>query len=462
MSDGDIEIEMMPILDLNFICQTFGRQLSMTNAAVNRIVIDSRIIQSADVFIAIKGEHFDGHDFVDDVLAKGALLCIVSRTEFSQDKRCLVVEDTEKALGQLAHAWRMTVNPALQVFGITGSAGKTTVKEMLATILRHHAGDQAVLATAGNFNNHLGLPLTLLQLKTHHRYAVIEMGMNHAGELSYLTRLTCPDYALVNNALRAHIGCGFADVADIARAKSEIYQGLGNQGIGFTPIEDEQSAIYAAALRGRSMITYGTKQGDVHAENIILEPLSISFDLQSPEGVITLQIPVPGLHMVHNAVAACAMALSAGVPLTDLCALTNFVNAKGRLQQKRSLRGALIIDDTYNANPDAFRAAVDVLASFPAPRVIVMGAIGELGDNAPALHAEVGAYIRERGIEAALFIGDDARYAAAAYGAADAFYECNTDLIADLLSWDQQMTTILVKGSRFMHMEDIVSALVEK
>ena len=462
MSDGDIEIEMMPILDLNFICQTFGRQLSMTNAAVNRIVIDSRIIQSADVFVAIKGEHFDGHDFVDDVLAKGALLCIVSRTEFSQDKRCLVVEDTEKALGQLAHAWRMAVNPALQVFGITGSAGKTTVKEMLATILRHHAGDQAVLATAGNFNNHLGLPLTLLQLKTHHRYAVIEMGMNHAGELSYLTRLTCPDYALVNNALRAHIGCGFADVADIARAKSEIYQGLGNQGIGFTSIEDEQSAIYAAALRGRRMITYGTKQGDVHAENIILEPLSISFDLKSPEGVIALQIPVPGLHMVHNAVAACAMALSAGVPLTDLRALTNFVNAKGRLQQKRSLRGALIIDDTYNANPDAFRAAVDVLASFPAPRVIVMGAIGELGDNAPALHAEVGAYIRERGIEAALFIGDDARYAAAAYGAADAFYECKTDLITDLRSWDQQMTTILVKGSRFMHMEDIVSALVEK
>ena len=360
MSDGDIEIEMMPILDLNFICQTFGRQLSMTNAAVNRIVIDSRTIQAGDVFVAIRGEHFDGHDFVDDVLAKGALLCIVSRTEFSQDK----------------HAWRMKVNPALQVFGITGSAGKTTVKEMLATILRHHAGEQAVLATAGNFNNHLGLPLTLLQLKPHHRYAVIEMGMNHAGELSYLTRLTCPDYALVNNALRAHIGCGFADVADIARAKSEIYQGLGNQGIGFTPIEDEQSAIYATALRGRRMITYGTKQGDVHAENIILEPLSISFDLKSPEGVIALQIPVPGLHMVHNAVAACAMALSAGVPLTDLCALTNFVNAKGRLQQKRSLRGALIIDDTYNANPDAFRAAVDVLASFPAPRVIVMGAIG--------------------------------------------------------------------------------------
>lgn len=462
MSDGGVEMETMSILDLNFICQTFDRQLSVTNAAVKRVVIDSRTIQAGDVFVAIRGEHFDGHDFVDDVLAKGALLCIVSRTEYSQDKRCLVVEDTEKALGQLAHAWRMTVNPALQVFGITGSAGKTTVKEMLATILRHHAGEQAVLATAGNFNNHLGLPLTLLQLKSHHRYAVIEMGMNHAGELSYLTRLTCPDYALVNNALRAHIGCGFADVADIARAKSEIYQGLDNQGIGLIPIEDEQSAIYAAALCDKRRVTYGIKQGDVHAENIILKPLSISFDLQSPEGVIALHVPVPGLHMVHNAVAACAMALSAGVPLTDLCALTNFVNAKGRLQQKRSLRGALIIDDTYNANPDAFKAAVDVLASFPAPRVIVMGAIGELGENAPALHTEVGAYIRERGIEAALFIGDDARYAAVAYGAADAFYASKTDLIADLRSWDQQMATILVKGSRFMHMEDIVSALMEK
>lgn len=449
-------------LDLDFIHQTFRQKRSVTNAVVNRVVIDSRDIQAGDVFVAIKGEHFDGHDFVEEVLAKGALLCIVSRTDFSQKPCCLLVEDTEKALGQLAHAWRMVVNPALQVFGITGSAGKTTVKEMLATILRHHAGNPSVLATAGNFNNHIGLPLTLLQLRSHHRYAVIEMGMNHVGELSYLTKLTCPNYALVNNALRAHIGCGFDDINAIARAKSEIYQGLSDQGVGFIPSDNAQSAIYAAALKDKHTTIFGVDKGEVHAENIVLQPLSIGFNLRSPYGVIALQVSVPGLHMVHNAVAACAMALSAGVPLADLTALSGFVNAKGRLQQKRSRQGALIIDDTYNANPDAFKAAIDVLASFPSPRVIVMGAIGELGDNAPVLHAEVGTYIRKCGIEAAFFIGAEARYAAEAYGAIDAFYDKKADLIKDLRAWDQQLTTILIKGSRFMQMEEVVAALVEK
>lgn len=457
-----IKIEMMLILDLNFIYQTFGRLPSVVNAAVSRVVIDSRTLQAGDVFVAIKGENFDGHNFVKDALAKGALLCIVSRADFIGQDRCLLVEDTVKALGQLAHAWRMAVNPKLQVFGITGSAGKTTVKEMLATILRSYVGDQAVLATVGNFNNHIGLPLTLLQLTTRHRYAVIEMGMNHVGELSYLTKITNPDFALVNNALRAHIGCGFDDVADIARAKSEIYQGLSDQGIGFIPADDAQVNLYAMALKDQRAITFGIDKGDVHAENIVLGSQNIGFDLYSFHGVIALELPVLGLHMVHNAVAASAMALSAGLPLTTLKALRNFVNVQGRLQQKHSLQGALIIDDTYNANPDAFKAAIDVLSSFPAPRVIVMGAIGELGDNAPALHAEVGSYIRDQGIEAAFFIGNEARYAAEAYGAMDAFYEHKADLITDLRSWDQQMTTILVKGSRFMQMEDVVSALVEK
>ncbi|MCO6508115.1 MAG: UDP-N-acetylmuramoyl-tripeptide--D-alanyl-D-alanine ligase [Snodgrassella sp.] len=449
-------------LDLDFIYQAFGQVLSVANQPVTRVVIDSRQIQPGDVFVAIQGERFDGHDFIDEVLAQGARLCIVSRDDCQNKAHCLVVADTEKALGQLAHAWRMAVNPALQVFGITGSAGKTTVKEMLAAILRHYAGNEAVLATTGNFNNHIGLPLTLLQLQPQHRYAVIEMGMNHAGELGYLTSLACPDYALVNNALRAHIGCGFADVADIARAKSEIYEGLGADGIGFVPADDSQSAICIAALRDKRYICFGTEQGDVHAENIVLQPLGICFDLHSPQGVINLQVPVPGLHMVHNAVAACALALAAGLPLTALRGLNEFENAKGRLQQKRGVHGALVIDDTYNANPDAFKAAIDVLAAFAAPRIIVMGAIGELGSNAPALHAEVGAYIRKRGIEAAFFIGDNCQYAAEAYGVAEALYQDRSRLIDDLRAWDQQTATILVKGSRFMHMEDVVQALTQE
>lgn len=452
----------MPNLDLDFIYQTFGQVLPVNNQPVTRVVIDSSQVQSGDVFVAIQGERFDGHDFIDEVLAQGARLCIVSRADCQNKAHCLVVADTTKALGQLAHAWRMVVNPALQVFGITGSAGKTTVKEMLAAILRHHAGNDAVLATAGNFNNHIGLPLTLLQLRSHHRYAVIEMGMNHADELSYLTGLASPDYALVNNALRAHIGCGFADVADIARAKSEIYQGLNADGIGFVPTDDSQLDIYMAALQGKRYIRFGTEQDDVHAENVVLQPLGICFDLHSPQGVINLQVPVPGLHMVHNVVAAGALALAAGLPLTALRGLNAFENAKGRLQRKRSVHGALVIDDTYNANPDAFKAAIDVLAVFPAPRIMVMGAIGELGSNAPALHAEVGAYMRARGIEAAFFIGDNSQYAAEAYGTAEAFYQDRNRLIDDLRAWDQQTATILVKGSRFMHMEDVVQALTQE
>ncbi|MCT6880855.1 MAG: UDP-N-acetylmuramoyl-tripeptide--D-alanyl-D-alanine ligase [Snodgrassella alvi] len=452
----------MSNLDLNFIYQTFGQVLPSHNQPVNRVIIDSRLIQQGDVFVAIQGEHFDGHDFIDEVLAKGAALCIVSCSDWKTNARWLVVADTQQALGQLAHAWRMVVNPQLQVFGVTGSAGKTTVKEMLATILRCHAGKDAILATAGNFNNHIGLPLTLLQLKPQHRYAVIEMGMNHAGELSYLTGLARPDFALVNNALRAHIGCGFADVADIACAKSEIYQGLNANGIGFVPTDDGQSELYIKALHGKRCVRFGTKLGDVYAENIVLQPLGIAFDLHSPQGETHINIPVPGLHMVHNAVAACAMALAAGLPLSALHGLNAFQNAKGRLQQKHSMNGALVIDDTYNANPDAFKAAIDVLAAFPAPRVIVMGAIGELGNNAPALHAEVGAYMRERGIEAAFFIGENSRYAAEAYGAKEAFYQDRNRLIEDLRAWDQQTATILVKGSRFMHMEDVVAALTQE
>ena len=451
----------MAQLDLAFIYQTFGTALNLANAPVKRVVIDSRDIRPGDVFVALKGERFDAHDFVDEVIAQGAALCLVSRADCLTKARCLPVDDTEKALGQLARAWRLVVNPALTVFGITGSAGKTTVKEMLACILRDFAGSDAVLATAGNFNNHIGLPLTLLKLESQHRFAVIEMGMSHFGELAYLTRLACPDFALVNNALRAHVGCGFDGVADIARAKSEIYQGLDTQGMGFVPVDDSQASLFQAALTGHRSQTFGVEQGTVHASNIELAPLSVAFDLCAPEGMIRVSLPVPGRHMVHNAVAAAALALAAAVPLVDIAhALAHFANAKGRLQQKHSIHGALVIDDTYNANPDAYKAAIDVLAAFAPPRVLVMGAIGELGDNAPALHAEVGAYAKARGIDTALFVGDDARYAAEAYGAARAYFSDKKSLIMALADVDHAGATILVKGSRFMKMEEIVAALV--
>jgi len=232
----------MKPLDLNFICQTLGLPMPSENQPVSRIVTDSRDIQDGDVFFALVGERFDAHDFVEDVLAAGATAVVVSREDCAALKGALKVDDTLVALQKLAKAWRENVNPF--VFGITGSSGKTTVKEMLAGVLRHRFGDEAVLATAGNFNNHIGLPLTLLKLNEKHRYAVIEMGMNHFGELSLLTRIAGPNVALVNNALRAHVGCGFDGVGDIAKAKSEIYEGLLSDGIALIPCEDANIATF--------------------------------------------------------------------------------------------------------------------------------------------------------------------------------------------------------------------------
>ena len=389
----------MKPLDLNFICQTLGLTMPSENQPVSRIVTDSRDIQDGDVFFALAGERFDAHDFVEDVLAAGATAVVVSREDCAALKGALKVDDTLVALQKLAKAWRENVNPF--VFGITGSSGKTTVKEMLAGVLRHRFGDEAVLATAGNFNNHIGLPLTLLKLNEKHRYAVIEMGMNHFGELSLLTRIASPNVALVNNALRAHVGCGFDGVGDIAKAKSEIYEGLLSDGIALIPCEDANIATFEAATAQLNAQTFGVVSGDVHAENIELKLLSCEFDLVRDNERVAVVLPVPGRHNVHNAVAAAAMALAAGLSLAEVSdGLKNFSNIKGRLNIKQGIKGATLIDDTYNANPDSMKAAIDVLAAMPAPRIFVMGDMGELGeDEAAAMHAEVGAYARDKGID---------------------------------------------------------------
>ena len=449
----------MQTLDLHFICQALHLPLPQVNHTVQRIVTDSRDIRSGDVFVALAGERFDAHDFVPDVLAKGALAVVVSRADCVGLAGTLAVADTLQALQDLAHAWRKHINPL--VFGVTGSSGKTTVKEMLATVLRHRFGAEAVLATAGNFNNHIGLPLTLLQLTAQHRYAVIEMGMNHFGELAVLTRIAEPDVALVNNALRAHVGCGFNGVSDIAQAKSEIYQGLNETGWAWIPAEDAQIAVFQAATQGMNQHSFGIQQGEIHAENVVLHPLSCEFDLVWGEQRATVQLPVAGKHNVHNAVAAAALAQRAGLSLSEVAAgLAGFANIKGRLQIKTGLQGATILDDTYNANPDSMKAALDVLAQLPAPRIFVMGDIGELGeDESPAMHAEVGSYAREKGIEQAYFVGDFSASAAEAFGEQGLWFADKDPLIQVLCHELPPHANVLVKGSRFMKMEQVVEAL---
>lgn len=432
--------------------------LAGSDAMFRRVVTDSRAAQAGDLFVALKGDNFDAHDFVPEVLARGAYALV--RRDFAPAAGSVIrVDDTRLALGTLAAAWCARLD--VKRIGITGSNGKTTVKEMVAAILRVHAGDAAVHATAGNFNNDIGLPLTLLALTAAHRYAVIEMGMNHHGEIRYLTSLARPQVALVNNALRAHAG-HFAGTADIARAKSEIFEGLTADGVAIINADDSERALFAAAAGRRRCVRFGLSAGaDVRARDIILLPDASRFVLVCPQGEQAIELPAAGEHNVRNALAAAAVALALEVPLLTIAAgLSAFAGVKGRLQRKRAANGATVIDDSYNANPDSMKAGIDVLAAYPAPRIFVMGQIGELGDTAPALHAEVGAHARARGIEQLLCLGELSRHAANAYGAGAEYFDDIAALLARLDAVVTPASTVLVKGSRFMRMERVVAHLV--
>lgn len=449
----------MNTLTYRFICQTLGLPERNHDDVIGKVGIDSRSIEAGDVFIALPGERVDGHDFVSEVLAKGAY-AIVSREDYADTQGCLKVDDTLIALQTLAAAWRQHLNPL--VLGITGSSGKTTVKEMLATVLRHHFGADSVLATMGNLNNHIGLPLTLLNLKPQHRYAVVEMGMNHFGELALLTRIAQPNIALVNNALRAHIGCGFNGVADIARAKSEIYAGLPKNGIAILPAEDQHFAVFQAASLAWQQYTFGVYSGDVHAENCILNPFSCSFELCFHGEKQAVMLPIAGQHNIANACACSALALQVGFGLADIAkGLTGFSTIQGRLQIKSGKAQSTLIDDTYNANPDSMKAALDVLSQLPAPRVFIMGDMGELGeDQSAAIHREIGLYARDKGIEYAYFVGKNSACAAEVFGENGLWFADKDSLIQVLIHQLPEKASILIKGSRFMQMEVVVKALL--
>jgi UDP-N-acetylmuramoyl-tripeptide--D-alanyl-D-alanine ligase len=372
----------------------------------------------------------------------------------------ITVADTRLALGALASGYRAGFS--LPLVGITGSNGKTTVKEMLSAILRAHAGADAVLATAGNFNNDIGLPLTLLRLNDAQRYAVIEMGMNHPGEMRYLTGLARPDVALVNNALRAHLG-GFASLSEIARAKAEIFEGLSAQGTAVINGDDAHAELFRAAAAPRRVLSFGLKSGDVHAASYNLGVDGSTVCMRTPGADINLRLPAPGEHNVRNALAAATVALALDVPAAAIArGLMDYSGVKGRLQKCSAANGATLLDDSYNANPDSMKAGLEVLARMRAPRWFVMGDIGELGETAPELHAEVGAAARELGIEMLLTLGPLSRNAAAAFGPRAQSFEQIEPMLAYLDQTLPATASVLVKGSRFMRMERVVDHLVGK
>lgn len=424
-----------------------------------RVVTDSRQVRPGDLFVALKGERFDAHDFVADVLAAGAVGAVV-RCDFELDGASLIkVPDTRIALGHLAARWRRGFD--LPLAGITGSNGKTTVKEMLRAILVAQYGDAAVLATHGNLNNDIGQPLTLLQLSAAHRAAVIEMGMNHAGELSWLSGLARPRVALVNNAMRAHIGY-FGSVEAVARAKAEIYAGLPADGVAVLNADDPHADLFRIAAAGRRRVEFGLTRGDVHARDLVAQADGSRFTLVTAQGEAAVTLHVPGDHMVANALAAAAVALALGASLADVATgLDAFAGVAGRLAPATALNGAAVIDDTYNANPDSVHAAIRVLAGCGGDTWLVFGDIGELGAEAPALHAEIGRYAREHGIRHLVTIGEHSAGATQAFGAG-AVHGADIDAVLQALAATGRGSTVLVKGSRFMKLERVVAALTGK
>jgi UDP-N-acetylmuramoyl-tripeptide--D-alanyl-D-alanine ligase len=424
---------------------------------VRRVHSDTRSLREGDLFVALKGERFDAHDFLPQARAAGASAALAERGLAAAELPGLEVADSARALMALAAAWRRRL--ALPLIAVTGSNGKTTVTQMIACVLRAWLGD-AALATEGNYNNHIGVPLTLLRLRPEHRAAVVELGMNHPGEIARLAAVAAPTVALVNNAQREHQEF-MASVEAVARENGAVIESLAATGIAVFPADDTHAVLWHALAAARPVLTFAlSAPADVTAQATWRGTYS-EVRLVTPAGAARCALRVAGEHNVKNALAATACALAAGCPLEAVVrGLEAFEPVKGRSQvrpMRRHGRAVTLVDDTYNANPDSARAAIDVLAGLPAPRWLVLGDMGEVGDRGPAFHREVGAYAKSRGIDVLWTVGALSRHTAEAFAGARHFAGV-AELIA-ALGQAPDAVAVLVKGSRFMKMEQVVAAL---
>ena len=454
-------------LALNWLSQ--GRGVNVQAVVADRVHTDSRSLQPGDLFVALRGERFDGNQFIAQAKAQGAVAVVCEASGEAQaaahDLPALVVPDARIALGELAAGWRSQFD--LPLIAVTGSNGKTTVTQMIASILRAHAGE-AALSTQGNLNNDIGVPLTLFNLRAHHRVAVVELGMNHPGEIAYLSRLAQPTVALVNNAQREHQEF-MGTVEAVAHENGAVLQALPASGVAVFPSDDDFTAVWQSLAGQRDQRTFSmtadaaSESADVRSAVVVWQSGAWQFTLKTTQGTAPVHLHIAGRHNVKNALAASACALAAGVPLAAVAqGLIAFEPVKGR---SRALvlhtpgHDITLVDDTYNANPDSVLAAIDVLAELPAPRLLVLGDMGEVGDQGAEFHAEVGSYAAECGIEALYAVGDLCVHAAQAFGAAHHF--ADTDKLLSVAT-DQVETfqSVLVKGSRFMKMERVVEALL--
>lgn len=429
---------------------------------LNRVHTDTRSLLPGDLFVALKGEHFDANDFLLQARQQGAAAAIAHHGLDAAGLPGLQVMDSRQALGQLAAGWRSQFE--LPLIAVTGSNGKTTVTQMIASILRAWKPLHA-FSTEGNLNNDIGVPLTLLRLNNKHEVGVVELGMNHPGEIAYLAALSRPTVALVNNAQREHLEF-MATVEAVAHENGAVIGSLDAKGVAVFPADDDYAATWKALAGSRAVMTFaapGAAPGlaDVSAGAVWLGNCW-NVAAQTPDGTIEFDLQIAGKHNVKNALAAVACTLAAGVPAVHIAAgLSAFRAVKGR---SRALlldvkgRPLNLIDDSYNANPDSMHAAIDVLADLPGPRLLVMGDMGEVGDQGPRFHEEAGRFAAERGVEMLFALGTQADHAVASFGKGRHFRDIET-LNAAVLAQLSGLSSVLVKGSRFMKMERVVEAV---
>ena len=435
---------------------TDGQLLNCPDAVlmVKNISTDTRTVSAGSLFLALQGERFDAHDFAAQAADKDAVAIVVSRLLPDVSLPQILVADTRIALGQIAAWVRNQLD--LQIVAITGSCGKTTVKEMCAAILRQSA---PVLATQGNLNNEIGVPQTLLRLTPDERYAVVELGANHPGEIAWTTSLVKPDVAVINNVAAAHLA-GFGSLRGVAVAKTEIFSGLSETGTAIINADSEFYDWWREILSVRTL-SFGVEnpKADFRAENIEQNEAGIaSFMLICPLGRIAIQLPVPGLHNVSNALAAAAVTTSLGLSLEQVkSGLMTMVPVKGRFCVQKLSDSVTVIDDTYNASVQSVMAAIDTLSVMPGHRVLVFGDMGELGADAATLHRQIGEHAKAKKLDTVLTIGELSRNTAEAASGQHFVNKESLYQALQQLMQQQRPVTILAKGARSARMEDVVA-----
>ncbi len=440
------------------VAKVFSLDEPKHDAIFRGVSTDSRTVHEGELFFALRGDNFDGHAYLAEVAEKDAVAAVVDH-QVEADIPQFVVADTRIALGRLAQARRVAFDGP--VIAITGSNGKTTVKEMTAAILGQRG---PVLATRGNFNNDIGLPLTVFRLEENDQFMVLEMGANHAGEIAYLAEIGRPDVAVITNAGAAHLE-GFGSVENVAKAKGELFSHLDKDKTAVINLDDHYAPLWRKMSEPAKQLTFAidNEQADVRALDLEAGRDGTRFRLLTPAGEAMVLLQLFGRHNVLNALAAAACALAVGSPLEDVVTgLEGFTAVDGRLKPRVGLHGALLIDDAYNANPDSMRAAVDVLASLPAKRVLVMGDMLEMGAGEKEGHADIGRYARAAGIEHLFAYGPLSASAVEAFGQGGQHFTEHEALIEALEPLLSTEVSVLVKGSRGMRMERVVSGLAVK